>query len=98
MSGYTRAVPVRLTVKRRRRPEQIVAAGTSPQRLVLRARIVSAAAVAIARWSYDADADHARYLQRHRQPSPNPLSRKPPRPRRSVIWKPSRAYDVLPQG
>lgn len=54
MSGCTRAVPVRLTVKRRRKPEQIVAAGTSPQRLVLRARTVlgaaaRAAAAAIAR-------------------------------------------------
>jgi transposase len=44
MSGCTRAVPIRLTVKRRRKLEQIVAAGTSPQRLVLRARIVLAAA------------------------------------------------------
>lgn len=44
MTGRARAVPVRLTVKRRRKLEQILAAGTSPQRLVLRARIVLAAA------------------------------------------------------
>ena len=44
MAGRARAVPVRLTVKRRRRLEQIVAAGSSPQRLVLRARIVLLAA------------------------------------------------------
>lgn len=42
MSGSTRGV--RLTRKRRRKLEQIVRAGTSPQRLVLRARIVLAAA------------------------------------------------------
>ncbi len=39
MAGRSRAVPVRLTIKRRRKLEQIVRAGTSPQRLVLRARI-----------------------------------------------------------
>lgn len=44
MSGSARAAAVRLTSKRRRKLEQIVAAGTSPQRLVLRARIVLAAA------------------------------------------------------
>ena len=38
------AVPVRMTVKRHRKLKQIVAAGTSPQRLVLRARIILAAA------------------------------------------------------
>ncbi len=44
MAGRSRAVPVRLTIKRRRKLEQIVRAGTSPQRLVLRAKIVLAAA------------------------------------------------------
>ena len=44
MAGRARAVPVRMTIKRRRKLEQIIAAGTSPQRLVLRARIVLAAA------------------------------------------------------
>src|SRR5664279_397312 len=44
MSGRARAVTIRLTAKRRRRLEQIVRAATSPQRLVLRARIVLAAA------------------------------------------------------
>ena len=44
MAGRARAVPIRLTRKRRRKLEQMVAAGTSPQRLVLRARIVLAAA------------------------------------------------------
>jgi transposase len=44
MAGRARAVPVRLTIKRRRKLEQIVRAGCSPQRLVLRARIVLAAA------------------------------------------------------
>jgi transposase len=44
MAGRARAVPIRLTIKRRRKLEQIVAAATSPQRLVLRARIVLAAA------------------------------------------------------
>ncbi|MGH3305117.1 MAG: IS630 family transposase [Streptosporangiaceae bacterium] len=48
MSGSTRGVAVRLTRKRRRRLEQIVAAGTSPQRLVLRARIALAAAAGTA--------------------------------------------------
>jgi DNA-binding CsgD family transcriptional regulator len=43
MAGRARAVPVRMTVKRRRKLEQIIAAGTSPQRLVLRARIALAA-------------------------------------------------------
>ncbi len=38
------AVPVRMTVERHRKLRQIIAAGTSPQRLVLRARIVLAAA------------------------------------------------------
>jgi transposase len=44
MAGRARAVPVKLTVKRRRKLEQIVRAGSSPQRLVLRARIVLLAA------------------------------------------------------
>jgi hypothetical protein len=44
MAGRARAVPVRLTIKRRRKLEQIVRAATSPQRLVLRAKIVLAAA------------------------------------------------------
>ena len=39
-----RAVPVRMTIKRERKLRQIIAAGTSPQRLVLRARIILAAA------------------------------------------------------
>jgi transposase len=43
MSGRPQAVPVVLTRKRRRKLEQIVRAGTSPQRLVLRARIALAA-------------------------------------------------------
>ena len=42
MSGSARGV--QLSIKRRRKLEQIVRAGTSPQRLVLRARIVLAAA------------------------------------------------------
>ena len=48
MSGRARAVTIRLTVKRRRKLEQIVRAATSPQRLVLRARIVLAAAAGTA--------------------------------------------------
>ncbi|HYA49843.1 MAG TPA: IS630 family transposase [Streptosporangiaceae bacterium] len=44
MSGSTRAVAVRVTIKRRRKLNQIIAAATSPQRLVLRAKIVLAAA------------------------------------------------------
>ena len=44
MAGRARAVPVRMTIKRRRKLEQIIRAGTSPQQLVLRARIVLAAA------------------------------------------------------
>ncbi len=44
MSESARAAAVRLTIKRRRKLEQITAAGSSPQRLVLRARIVLAAA------------------------------------------------------
>ena len=39
-----RAVPVRMTVKRERKLRQVIAAGTSPQRLVMRARIILAAA------------------------------------------------------
>lgn len=39
-----RAVPVRMTVKRERKLRQVIAAGTSPQRLALRARIILAAA------------------------------------------------------
>jgi transposase len=38
------AVPVRMTIKRERKLRQIINAGTIPQRLVLRARIVMAAA------------------------------------------------------
>ncbi len=37
MTAHPRAVAIRLTMKRRRKPEQIVAAGTSQQRPVLRA-------------------------------------------------------------
>ena len=37
------AVPVRMTIKRKRKLLQIIAAGTSPQRLVLRARVALAA-------------------------------------------------------
>jgi transposase len=48
MAGRSRAVLVTLTIKRRRKLEQIVAAGTSPQRLVLRAKIVLAAAAGTA--------------------------------------------------
>jgi len=44
MAGRARAVPVRMAVKRDRKLRQVIAAGTSPQRLVLRARIVLAAA------------------------------------------------------
>ncbi len=44
MVGRVRAVPVRMTIKRHRKLRQVIAAGTSPQRLVLRARIVLAAA------------------------------------------------------
>src|SRR5215470_6668241 len=44
MAGRARAVAVNLTKKRRRKLEQIVRAGSSPQRLVRRARIVLAAA------------------------------------------------------
>lgn len=43
MACRARAIPARLTIKRRRKLEQIVAAAASPQRLVLRARIVLAA-------------------------------------------------------
>jgi transposase len=38
------AVPVRMTIKRERKLRQIISAGTSPQRLVLRAKIILAAA------------------------------------------------------
>ncbi len=44
MAGSARAVTIRLTAKRRRKLEQIVRAGSSPQRLALRARIVLLAA------------------------------------------------------
>ncbi len=44
MTGRARCVSIKLTRKRRRKLEQIVRAGSSPQRLVLRARIVLAAA------------------------------------------------------
>ncbi len=40
MTGCARAMAISLTKKRRRKLEQIVRAGSSPQRLVLRARIV----------------------------------------------------------
>jgi transposase len=42
--AVARAVPARMTVKRHRKLRQVIAAGTSPQRLVLRARIALAAA------------------------------------------------------
>jgi transposase len=48
MAGRARAVSIHLTKKRRRKLEQIVRAGSSPQRLVLRARIVLAAAAGAA--------------------------------------------------
>ena len=48
MTGGARAVAIRLTTKRRRKLEQIIRAATSPQRLVLRARIVLAAAAGAA--------------------------------------------------
>jgi hypothetical protein len=44
MPGRARAAVIRLSGKRRRKLEQIIRAGTSPQRLVLRAKIVLAAA------------------------------------------------------
>jgi hypothetical protein len=44
MASRARAVPIHLTRKRRRKLEQIVRAATSAQRLVLRAKIVLAAA------------------------------------------------------
>jgi len=44
MAGRAQAVPVRMTIKRERKLRRIIAAGTSAQRLVLRARIVLAAA------------------------------------------------------
>ena len=44
MASRAGAVAIRLTTKRRRKLEQIVRAATSPQRLVLRAKIVLAAA------------------------------------------------------
>lgn len=43
-AGRASAVPVRMTIKRHRKLRQIIAAWTSPQRLVLRARIVLGAA------------------------------------------------------
>jgi transposase len=48
VAGHARAAPVRLTIKRRRKLERIIRAATSPQRLVLRARIVLAAAAGAA--------------------------------------------------
>jgi hypothetical protein len=48
MAGRSRAVLITLTIKRRRKLEQVIAAGTSPQRLVLRAKIVLAAAAGTA--------------------------------------------------
>src|ERR1035438_9910237 len=47
MTGQARVLPVRMTIKRHRKLEQIIKAGTSPQRLVLRARIILAAAEGI---------------------------------------------------
>jgi len=44
MAGRAQAVSVRMTIKRERKLRRIIAAGTSAQRLVLRARIVLAAA------------------------------------------------------
>lgn len=44
MAAGPRAVPVRMTIKRERKLCQIISAGTSPQRLVLRAKIILAAA------------------------------------------------------
>jgi hypothetical protein len=44
MPGRARAAVIRLSGKRRRKLEQVIRAGTSPQRLVLRAKIVLAAA------------------------------------------------------
>jgi len=44
MAGCARAMAINLTKKRRRKLEQIVRADSSPQRLVLRAKIVLAAA------------------------------------------------------
>lgn len=48
MAGCAHAVSIRLTKKRRRKLEQIVRAGSSPQRLVLRAKIVLVAADGLA--------------------------------------------------
>jgi transposase len=48
MAGRAGFVSIRLTAKRRRKLEQIIRAGSSPQRLVLRARIVLAAAAGAA--------------------------------------------------
>jgi transposase len=48
MTRRARAAAIRLTSKRRRKLEQIVRAGSSPQRLVLHARIVLAAAAGAA--------------------------------------------------
>jgi transposase len=48
MSGSARAAAIKLTIKRRRKLEQIIGAGTSAQRLVLRAKIVLAAAAGTA--------------------------------------------------
>jgi len=65
------AVPVRMTVKRHRKLKQIVAAGTSPQRLVLRARIILAAAEDIpnAQIARDLGCSENRVrLWRHRSP------------------------------
>jgi transposase len=47
MAGRMTATPVRMTAKRHRKLRQIVAAGTSAQRLVLRARIVLEAAAGV---------------------------------------------------
>ena len=54
MAGRARAVPVRMTVKRDRKLRQVIAAGTSPQRLVLRARIVEISPATIGRILADA--------------------------------------------
>ena len=57
MAGRARPVGIKLTKKRRRKLEQIVRAGSSPQRLVLRARIVLAAAAGAANAAIARDLD-----------------------------------------
>jgi transposase len=46
-------------------------------------------------WSYDADADHTRYLERHRQPEPAPALAQAACLPRSVTKNQSRTNDVL---